>query len=132
MLFMLWFLRFLPSTAPNAIHAVHAVVPAVSPPSTVSIPEVLDLKMSPAPEEFDFKDCLPSRPSSCLSPGPRYTGPLLDDPSARSWPFSVCPDWPISNDWLRFAFAPVSFTIDEEAEESASYSKNTFLCFPHE
>ena len=94
--------------------------------STVITP---DLKMSP-PEEFDFKDCHPSRPSSCLSPGPRYT--LLDDPSARSWPFSVCPDWPISNDWLRFAFAPASFTFDEEAEESASFSKNSFLCLDND
>src|ERR1700756_5119631 len=110
---------------------VHTLVPAVS-PSTVITPEVLDLKMSPAPDEFDFKDGLPSRPSSCLSPGPRYTGPLLDDPSARSWPFSVCPDWPISNDWLRFAFAPVTFTFDEEAEESASFSKNSFLCLDND
>ena len=110
---------------------VHALVPAVSPP-TVAIPDVLDFKMSPTLETFDFKDGLPSRPSSCLSPGPRYTGPLLDDPSARSWPFSVCPDWPISNDWLRFAFAPVSFTIDEEAEETASYSKNSFLCLDND
>src|ERR1700734_2202553 len=52
---------------PTAIRAVHALVPAVSPPSTVFNPEVLDLKMSPAPEEFDFKDCHLSRPSSCLS-----------------------------------------------------------------
>ena len=45
---------------PTAIHAVHALVPAVSPPSTVFNPEVLDLKMSRLRRTASL-----SRPSSC-------------------------------------------------------------------
>ncbi len=85
------------------------------------------------PEVFDFTASdRPSRPSSCLSPGPAYNGPPLEDSNANTWPFSNCPDWPINNDWLRFAFAPVTFTVDEDAVESTSFSLKTILCLDND
>ena len=47
--------------------------------------------------------------STCLSPGPTYDGPPIDR-SDIPWPLSECPDWPISDSWRDFAFAPVVFS----------------------
>ena len=71
----------------------------------------------------------PSRPSSCLSPGPISNG-SPPDPSSLGWPFSVCPDWPMNEDWLRFAFAPVSFSfrVDNDPDDIPMYSRNNILC----
>ena len=45
--------------------------------------------------------------SSCLSPGPKYDGPV--DPEIMIWPLGLEPDWPISDSWRDFAFEPVVF-----------------------
>jgi hypothetical protein len=120
------------AVASSKLHVTVSSTPpvcALVPPSPFipEIPTELCDSVPVTPEVFDFKDVPPSRPSSCLSPGPPYVGPPLDDPHAGIWPFSVCPDWPINDEWLRFAFAPVVFTVDKEAEESSFYTLKNLL-----
>ena len=128
-------------TSPQSVPASPARSPvapdATSPrsrPVVVASPaHALAVLHASTPEVFDFTASdRPSRPSSCLSPGPAYNGPPLEDSNANTWPFSNCPDWPINNDWLRFAFAPVTFTVDEHAVESTSFSLKTILCLDND
>jgi hypothetical protein len=44
-----------------------------------------------------------------------------------TWPFDVCPDWPINDDWLHFAFAPVEFTLREGEDVDTTYTKEMLL-----
>jgi hypothetical protein len=86
------------------------------------------------PEDFCFVGSPPpTRLSSCLSPGPISNG-SPPDPSSLGWPFSVCPDWPMNEDWLRFAFAPVSFSfrVDVDPDDIPMYSRNNILCLENE
>ena len=110
----------------------------VSPPRALSPPrELFGASLVGAasnPEDFCFVGSSPpSRLSSCLSPGPISNG-SPSDPSSLGWPFSVCPDWPMNDDWLRFAFAPVSFSfrVDVDPDDIPMYSRNNILCLENE
>jgi hypothetical protein len=49
------------------------------------------------PDICDFVSPQQVPVSSCLSPGPRYDGPV--DPEMMIWPLGLEPDWPISDSW---------------------------------
>ena len=62
----------------------------------------------------------------CLSPGPACDGPPPEH-DAVSGPLSLCPDWPISDSWLNFAFDTV--VLDAHPEDdffSSCPSDNNF------
>jgi hypothetical protein len=100
----------------NLAPPVSIVAPACAFSVPVADNSVVNLCL---PDICDFVSPQQVPVSSCLSPGPRYDGPV--DPEMMIWPLGLEPDWPISDSWRDFAFEPVVFPpISATVRESVS------------